>query len=270
MSEPFPEIRLVALDVDGTLLRPDKSISPRVARAIASASARVPVVLASARPPRSLRAIHEALGLGSLQVNYNGAMVWDRIAERVVSHSPMDAARCAQVVSEARSLVDYAVLSVEHADRWYTDRLDARYTTETGRLFQPDFVGPLSEFAALGATKLMFHAEPADIFRLRCALEPVHRGHVAFIQTDPDLLQLMDARVSKWITLKRLAESLGVAPGNILAVGDNENDIEMIRHAGIGVAMANGSPEALAAADWIAPSNADDGVAAALERFGLA
>jgi hypothetical protein len=60
---------------------------------------------------------------------------------------------------------------------------------------------------------------------------------------------------------------LGVAPGEILAVGDNENDVEMIREAGVGVAMGNATLDAIAAADWIAPSNVDDGVAAAIERF---
>ena len=260
-------IRLVALDVDGTLLLPDKTISPRVARAIERASKEAIVLLASARPPRSLLAIHRELGLTTPQVNYNGAFVWDRVAARSLFHSPLSSPLVIELIRAARSLLPDVLVSLEHQDRLLTDRVDPTFMTETARLFPPDEVGPLESFTHLGATKLMLQADVAAVGPLREALAVRFADRVTFIRTDDDLLQLMDRNTSKWRTLAWLAGTLGVAPGEILAVGDNENDVEMIREAGVGVAMGNATLDAIAAADWIAPSNVDDGVAAAIERF---
>lgn len=269
MTPPAKPIRLVALDLDGTVLLPDKTMSPRVIDAVRAASERAIVVLASARPPRSVAAFHEALGLTTPQVNYNGAYVWDRIAGKSLFHSPMSSSLVSELLAMARSHAPTALMSVELMDRWLTDRIDPHFMTETARLFPPDFVGPLEAFMHQGATKFMLQAGPAEITLMREALEIRFADRVTFIRTDDDLLQMMDRGTSKWNTLKWLADTLGVSPDEILTIGDNENDVEMIREAGIGVAMANGTIDALAAADWIAPSNVDDGVALALERFVL-
>jgi Cof subfamily protein (haloacid dehalogenase superfamily) len=262
-------IGLIALDLDGTVLRPDRTISDRVRAAIGSAGARVPVVIASARPPRSVRAIARALGLATPQVCYNGALTWDMIAAAAVAHVPLAPEVCGELIAAARAVSD-VVVSIEHLDRWLTDRVDLRFVTETGRLFGPDVVAPLSDFSHLGATKLMLHGEPAEIDRVRAALEPAFAGRATFLRTDPDLLQAIDPATSKWRAVAAVARSFDVTADAVLAIGDNENDREMIAGAGVGVAVANGTEAARAAADWIAPSNVDDGVAVAIERFVLA
>lgn len=269
MKGTSPQIRLIALDVDGTLLLPDKTISPRVIRTVQAAKEHAIVLLASARPPRSLRAFQEVLGLTAPQVNYNGALVWDPSQNKALAHSPMAGPLVGELITLARSHVPAALVSVEFMDRWLTDRVDPRFLTETARIFPPDFVGPLEAFIDNGATKLMLQAEAAQITLLRQALEVRFSDRVTLIRTDDDLLQLMDRNTSKWRTLRWLAGTLGVSPGEILAIGDNENDVEMIREAGVGVAMGNGTLDAISVADWIAPSNVDDGVAAAIERFVL-
>lgn len=265
----LPPIGLIALDLDGTVLRPDRTISDRVRGAIEAAGARVPVVIASARPPRSVKAIAHALGLATPQVCYNGALTWDMVAGAAVAHVPLSADVCGGLIAAARAVSD-VVVSVEHLDRWLTDRVDLRFVTETGRLFGPDVVAPLAEFAHLGATKLMLHGEPAEIDRVRAALEPAFVGRATFLRTDPDLLQMIDPRAGKWRAVVAVARSFDVADEAILAIGDNENDLEMLVGAGVGVAVANGTDAARAAADWVAPSNLDDGVAVAIERFLLA
>ena len=260
---------MLALDIDGTLLRPDRTISPRVRDAVRSAAKLVPTFLATARPPRSVRAIHEELKLSMPQVNYNGALLWDPIDSKIIEHTPLTAQVCASLIVRVRAMVADAVLSIEHLDRWYTDRIDDRFTTETGRLFSPDFVVPLEALLSLGATKLMFHANPRQVDLLRSSLEPAFGSGVTFIRTDPDLLQMMNRSTSKWKGILSLAARIGVPAEAIMTIGDNENDEEMIREAGVGIAMANACGMALDVADWIAPSNVDDGVAAAIERFIL-
>ena len=262
-------VRLVALDVDGTLLLPDKTMSPRVVRAVQLAAERAIVVLASARPPRSLRAIHEALGLKTPQVNYNGAYVWDRVAARSLFHSPLASGLVVELIESARAHRPDVLVSLEQQDRWHTDRVDPNFLTETARLFPPDAIAPLETFTSAGATKVMLQAPSGDITRLRELLEARFADRVTFIRTDDDLLQMMDRKTNKWRTLKWLAESMGVSAAEIMAVGDNENDVEMIGAAGTGVAMGNATFDAIATAHWLAPSNVDDGVAAAIERFVL-
>lgn len=260
---------MLVLDIDGTLLRPDRTISSRVRDAVRAAAEIMPVVLATARPPRSVRAIAAELELTTPQVNYNGALIWDAQKAQAIDHVPLSASLCGQIIAQTRALFAHSVLGIEHLDRWYTDRVDERFTTETGKLFPPDFIQPVETLLSLGATKLMFHCDPHEIDALRAALEPEFRGEVSFIRTDPDLLQMMNGSTSKWIGIRRLASRLGVETSDILSIGDNENDREMIRESGFGVAMANGTPAAKAVAKWIAPSNIDDGVAEAIERFIL-
>lgn len=262
-----PTIRMLVLDIDGTLLRPDRTISPAVREAVQWAAAGMPVVLASARPPRSVRAIYHELGLSTPQINYNGALTWDASSGSPIDHVPLAPMICSRLITAARGHLSHAVLGVEHLDRWYTDRLDDRYATETAKLFPPDFVGGIDQFSHLGATKLMFHAEPDEIDGLRAVLEASFRDEVTFIRTDPDLLQMMNRSTSKWRAIVALAGRLGIDPSSILAIGDNENDVEMIGGAGVGVAMANACRPALDVARWVCPSNTDDGVAVAIRRF---
>lgn len=262
-------VRMVVLDIDGTLLRPDRTISARVHEAVRRAADLVPVVLATARPPRSVRSIAESLGLTTPQVNYNGALTWDPVARAPIDHVPLQPVICENLMLRTRSMLVDSVISIEHLDRWYTDRLDGRFTTETARLFAPDHIEPLDRLVKIGATKLMFHADPADIDSLRAALEPDFSDGVTFIRTDPDLLQMMNRTTSKWTGVLGLATRLGIPADDILVIGDNENDIEMISGAGTGVAVENGCSAAKAAAAWVAPSNADDGVAEAIDRYLL-
>src|SRR5205823_14074413 len=140
-------VRMIAIDLDGTLLDDSKQISERTIKALASiASQGVKLVIASARPPRSVRHIYKKLGLNTWQINYNGAMIWDEPRKHVVFHCPMVGALVHRIIRDARELSEEILVSCEILDRWYTDRFEQSYTTETGRLFKPDVIAPLEEF----------------------------------------------------------------------------------------------------------------------------
>ena len=94
--------------------------------------------------------------------------------------------------------------------------------------------------------------------------------NLTVVPSHPILVEGIPAGLSKATGLAWLAEYLGIGREAVLAVGDNDNDAAMLAWAGVGVAMGNSSPAALAAADWVAPSVAEDGAAAALEKFALA
>jgi hypothetical protein len=263
-------IRLVAIDLDGTLLTDSKEITRQTADALRCLPARgVRVVIASARPPRSVRPFQEQLGLDTLQINYNGALIWDPAQQRAVFHVPMHPRLCRGMIDNARDMFDEVLVSVECMDKWYTDRVDQTYTTETGRLFKPDLVCPVDDFCNQPITKLMLLGDPKMILRLEDLLT-IRYGHIASIlRCEPELLQIMDGRVSKAIALEKIADHYGIPMEEVMAIGDARNDVEMLDMAGVAVAMDNAHPLVKEVADWVAPSNNDHGVHAALVRYGL-
>ena len=266
-----PKIRLVAIDLDGTLLDDNKRVSDRTVAALKCLpAAGVRVVIASARPPRSVRHVYRELALDTWQINYNGALVWDEPARRAVDHRPMDPLVVRDLVSIARRHHPQVLVSCEILDRWCTDRFDQTYTTQTGRLFRPNVVAPLETFCTEPITKLMFLAAPDVLGDLESVLHD--RGPAAgvtVIRSDPDLIQIMHASASKGVALKTAADYYRVPLEHVMVIGDAVNDIPMLRAAGIAVAMDNAHPLVKQAAHWTAPSNNDHGVHAALVRYGL-
>ncbi len=265
-----PAIRLVAIDLDGTLLNSSKQVSEQTARALQCLpQSGVKVVIASARPPRSVRHIYKALRLDTLQINYNGALVWDEPNQRAIFHQPMERKLVRRMIERARDLFEDVLVTCEILDRWYTDGVDPSFTTETGRLFRPDVIAPIESFCVEPITKLLFLGDSKMISRLETAMGMEFEKHVTVIRTDEHLIQIMDKRVSKARSLQRVARHYGIADQQILAIGDAPNDVGMLQISGIAIAMDNAHPRVKQVADWIAPSNDDHGVHAALVRYGL-
>ncbi|MEM6312678.1 MAG: Cof-type HAD-IIB family hydrolase [Planctomycetota bacterium] len=263
---PVP-IRLVAIDLDGTLLDANKKVGTKTADALRELheTTDVRIVLATARPPRSVRPIYRELRLDTWQVNYNGALIWDEPAGRAHFHRPMPGKLCLEMCQLARDLFDEVLIHAEIMDKWFTDRRDDAHTTETGKLFKPDAVGPIDDFCRFPVTKLMMLGEPAILTRIETALLDTFADDVGILHTDRDLLQIMDKRVSKGVALSKVAGHFGIRPSQTLAIGDNLNDAGMMTWAGRSVAMGNAHKHIKKLANWTAPTNDEDGVHAALE-----
>jgi Cof subfamily protein (haloacid dehalogenase superfamily) len=265
---PPATIRLVAIDLDGTLLNDSKQVSDQTVEALRCLPALgVRTVIASARPPRSVRHIYAKLGLDTWTINYNGALIWDEQARRVVYHQPMGCEVVRQIIDRARDLFPQVLVGCEILDRWFTDRDEQTYTTETGRLFRPDGVLPLDEFCNQPITKLLLLGDP--VLLRQC--EPVFYDYpqVSAVRADPELIQVMDRRASKAAALRLVAGHYRVPMEQVMAIGDAANDVAMLEVAGVGIAMDNAHPRVKEVADWVAPSNNDHGVHAALVRYGL-
>ena len=133
---------------------------------------------------------------------------------------------------------------------------------------EAEIVGPLTEFDA-PINKFILFGDNDHLLEARKALVTQLNGRATFVQALSGMLEILPPGTSKGAGLQRVLDELGIPPENVLALGDGENDVEMLRMAGIGVAMANGMPEAKQAADYVVSSNDDDGVAEAVERFVL-
>ena len=270
LSSP-PVVKMVAIDLDGTLLNDSKKISDLTIQSLSQLrQCGVRVVIATARPPRSVRHIYSKLGLDTLQVNYNGAVIWDEPRREAVFHRPMAGLLVREIIAQARSTYADLLCSCEVMDRWYTDRHDPQYTTETGRMFKPDVVCSIDEICSMPITKLMFLGHP----ELISAIEPIVASHflnrVSVIRADQDLIQIMDRRVSKAVAVQKIAQHYHVPMSQVMAIGDAPNDVAMLQTAGVAIAVSNAHDRVKSVAHWVAPSNNDHGVHAALVRYGLA
>lgn len=261
--------RLVAIDVDGTLKARDRTVSPVVREAIARAQALgVVVTLASGRMFPLLEQFVVPLGLRAPVICYGGALAVDPIthAARYRRGVPRDLAR--EVVSEARQRnLTARVYADEHV---YVERMDpAAYNYESLRRVHarqvPDLLAVLDQDPSHLAIDAPAEQTRRLVEEMRRAFSPrlhVTTGH-------PLLTEFSHPDVNKGTALAWLAAELGVPREETLAIGDDWNDLEMLRYAGLGVAVGNAHSDVLALADAIVPSVEDDGVAVALERFVL-
>jgi len=261
---------LLAVDLDGTLLTSSKAITARTAgvlRKVAGLGAKV--IIASARPPRSVRPFYDQLALDTWQINYNGALVQHPRTRRILMHHPMVPQLVEDVVEFARRRYRDCIISLEVLDKWYTDRYDASLQTETSRLFEPDAVGPLDQFLAEPVTKmLVLGAEPL-LTQLETELSDEFATEITITRSDQTAIQIMRAGLSKAVALAEVARDYGIPRQRVVAIGDAPNDVGMLTYAAVGVAMANAHTSAKVAADRLTLSNDLDGVAVVVEELFL-
>ncbi|MEX2672018.1 MAG: Cof-type HAD-IIB family hydrolase [Phycisphaeraceae bacterium] len=262
--------RLVAIDLDGTLLRSDKRLTATAGRAVQQCLERgIHVVLATARPPRAVKPIWEILGLQAVSIHYNGALIHDFGKSRHVFHRPLAVPLVRKLVRVARRADPDCVVSLEILDRWYTDYYDPKLPTETSLKFNPDVIGPLQAFMTVPVTKMMLHAPRERLLKLRTVVEKRFAGKVGMALSDHHLMQLMHVACDKAVALEQVATELNIPRHEVLAIGDAPNDIRMLRWAGLGVAVRNAWPTVKQVADVHAPSNDEDGVAHTLHKYVL-
>ncbi|EQD32843.1 HAD hydrolase, IIB family, partial [mine drainage metagenome] len=165
-----------------------------------------------------------------------------------------------------------AIASVEIIDRLYSDHFGIvpADAIPAGRSFNPDVIAALETFLHVPVTRLMFHAKASVIDELYYLVPQRFQNRFGLFRSDSRLLQLMAPDTNKAMALDFVCKSYGINRNNVLAVGDNANDLPMLQWAGVSAAMANGPEHIRRAAHHVVPSNRDDGVAVAIERFALA
>ena len=258
-------VRLVASDLDGTLLRPDETVSERTRRAVAAArDAGITVVLVSGRPPRNIGWLAERVGVGGIAICANGAVIWDLDRGTMLDYSPMAADLAARLVHDLREAIPGALFAVE---------LEREFGREAG---WSDGMRP-APAEALEADALELITGPVTKLLVRhptLPFEEVAERARRAIGEDAvatwaglRLVEISAAGVTKASALERLCRRLGIAASEVVAVGDMDNDLPMLAWAGTGVAVANATPEVLDAADEVTAANTDDGVALLLERI---
>lgn len=267
-------IKLAAFDLDQTLFGPDLTFSRSVKYAIRRALGQgVIVTLATGRGPKVTARFARDLGLTAPFVSYQGGMVYDPVACRVLHEVRLPEAMLSRIVAvaEARGLN----LHFEESSHVYLPAVSShpQVLFELLRVSEWSRVANfLTDLPAVPHKFIVTLNHPgerdATVAMLRAELNGDGHG-LDIVPSHPYLVEGLPGGVNKSVGLKWLAESLGIARDEVMAVGDNDNDAEMLAWAGLGVAMADGSAAARAAADVEVPPASEDGAAVALERFVL-
>jgi Cof subfamily protein (haloacid dehalogenase superfamily) len=255
--------RVVATDLDGTIVRTDGTVSERTAAALAAVEkAGALVVLVTGRPPRWVHQVAEAIGHTGLAICANGALVYDLHTEKVVEEHLLAPEVGREVVRVLREALPGATFAVERTEGF-------AFTSEYRPRLPPPPDAVAAELEGLFAeptAKLLVRHEDYDADGLLQAARAVVGDLATLTHSSLDgLLEISASGVSKASTLELVCAERGVEAADVLAFGDMPNDLPMLVWAGRGVAVANAHPSVLEAVTEVTASNDDDGVAQVLE-----
>lgn len=258
--------RLIATDLDGTLVGADGRVSARTASVLKAVDALgVPVVFVTARPLRWMGEIWPYVGAHSIAIVSNGAILYDVGAGRVADITGIEPGVGAELVTGLRQALPLAGLGLEYASGLHRTSLyvsDERPDPSTVEDLTGPWLGPVAKMLVKD------YSMPAEELRERVAEVVGDRATPTW--SVPGLVEISAVGVTKAWRLRSVCEGLGIEAGDVVAFGDMPNDLEMLRWAGTSYAMANGHESVRAAATHLAPANDEDGVARVLEDlYGL-
>ncbi|MGM0137812.1 hypothetical protein IGI65_000214 [Enterococcus sp. DIV0755b] len=267
-------IKMIAIDLDGTLLDNNKKISPRNKAALAKAKAQgVKIVLCTGRPLRAIRPYLEELQLkeaGDYSITFNGGLVQKNDTGEVMAKSTLSYANVKELIALAEALE--LPLDVVSDEIVYVLPTDPNHESIYAKLnpllhFEPLTTAALTEDLLYNKAVVAFEQSYLDqqLAKIPAALNERYE----IIKTRDVLLEFMPKGVTKAYGCQLLAQHLNITAAEVMAIGDEENDLPMIEYAGLGVAMENAVPMIKAAANVVTASNTDDGVAQVVEKYVL-
>lgn len=273
--------QLLALDVDGTVLDPEGHIRPAVKRAVAAVQARgLRVMLCTGRRFRTALPVAQSLGLTHPLIVHNGALIKTPDAAQTLYHcylSPEVYQTSLDLLSQVGSPMLYIDAFHDGIDI-ITASSDRTHPFQHAYLqdAQPhcQLVTDVSDLPLQGVVMMSIMAEESRLQAFHSDVQATlgSQAHVNVLANKSyqgSILEILHPSVSKWQALYQFASQQGIAASQIVAIGDDANDLEMIRDAGLGIAMGNAIDAVKAVADYVTLSNAEEGLAHALEHVVL-
>lgn len=271
------DIKLIAIDMDGTLLNSKNELTSNTKQVLKQAKEKgVEIVLATGRVLKSALYYSDHLDLESYVVACNGGIILDK-KFNVLSNQSIEKEKISEIMKIGKELSVY--FHFYNEDTFFTNKyvkeVDEYYSSKDGKFTGQDVAVQLykedTEILSrddLNIYKFLFIDN--DNEKLKILRQKLSRIEGVSISSSWDNnIEVMNEGVSKGTAISLLCSELGIDKNNVMAIGDNENDLSMIKFAGIGVAMGNGNPMLKDYADFVAPSNEEDGVAYAIQKFVL-
>jgi hypothetical protein len=261
-------IRLIATDLDGTLLRSDgMTVSARTRQALSRArEAGITIVLVTARGPRGVAEVAEAVGTDGLAICSNGAVVFDLARREVVGHRPLASEVAAQLIRSLRERLPEVCFAAETELRF---SLEPAFEGAWDGWEPPPETryGDAIELVSAPISKLIARDPSCSSEELAAVVRELVGNDAAVSVSGRWAVEIAAAGVNKATALQELALDLGVQAGDVVAFGDYPNDLPMLAWAGLAIAPANAHPDVLAQVDRVTESNDNDGVAIAIEEL---
>jgi hypothetical protein len=263
---------MIALDLDGTLLTDEKKISPRTKAVLEAAKADGHIlVISTGRPHRASINYYHELGLTTPMVNFNGALIhhptnrnWDAL------HNPMPI-RTAHKIIEACYDLDVRNILAEVLDDVYLDSYDSRLVGffDEVKHDPPYIVGSLKQKLEEDPTSILIYPEDEKLNELKQHLDDYHAEVIEHRKWGApwNVIEIIKKGMNKAVGLHKVAHYFDIPEDRIIAFGDEDNDLEMIDYAGVGVAMGNAIDELKGIAKHVTKTNEEDGIGVFLEEY---
>jgi Cof subfamily protein (haloacid dehalogenase superfamily) len=264
---------MICLDIDGTLLTSDHKISEKTKEVInvVSKEKQIPVVLVSARMPKGIFSLQDELNIQQPIICYSGALVLNK--DNTLTNITIPIAEVRQVYNCAKATG--AHISLYKDDEWFIEKMDpwAKQESEITNI-QPSIVRFTEllngwDKENLGPNKILCMSEPVNIKVLETRLHTSSYNKLNIYTSKPTYLEIMPNNVSKTSAIELLCRKYAIEMSEVVAIGDNYNDINMIEYAGLGIAMGNAPDKVKQCADYVTLSNDEDGVAEAIKLHVL-
>lgn len=266
-------IKLVAIDIDGTLVNNNREITPEVFEAIQKAKAAgVKIVIATGRPLLGVKNILESLNLldaGDYVITYNGALVQATATGEAFIDEPLTYDDYVDIEMESRRLKT-PLHSITMSTIYTHNRNISKYSINEAYITGlPLKYRTAEEMAKHEIIKMMYIDEPEKLDETITKLPQRFKERYTIVKSTPFYLEILNKNASKGLAVQHLAEKLGFSHEETMAIGDEENDRSMLEAVGNPVVMANGNPELKKIAKYITKSNEASGVAHAINEWVL-
>jgi Cof subfamily protein (haloacid dehalogenase superfamily) len=263
------KFKMICLDIDGTLLNSKHEISKGVKDAInvVANERNIPVILVSARMPKGITFLQKELGIEQPIICYSGALILDK-DNKTLSKEVIDVFNLEEIYKLACE--NNIHISLYKDDEWYIKELDywAKQESEITNI-----IPTVTDFKELieiwkkegtGPNKILCMADPDKITLLKEGTKTIDLN---IYPSKPTYLEIMPAKASKTAAINVLQKKFNIGKSEIIAMGDNYNDIDMLEYAGLGIAMGNAPEDVKKHGNDVTLTNDEDGVAVALKKY---
>lgn len=266
--------KIIFLDIDGTLTDSRKLITEKTRRTIMKAAENgLIIAVASGRPEPGLAYAAgelEMSDIGGYLLPFNGGIIKNAMTGEVIASDTISRETLETAYKTAKKY-GIGIITYKEGDIIAADRTDEYIDIESRINGMPvKLTDNFLETVDFAPVKCLLTGEPDVAAKAEKELAELLAGKANVFRSEPFFVEVVPNGIDKAASIKKLTELLGISREEIISCGDGFNDVSMIKYAGLGVCMANGCDAAKAVADYIAPSNDEDGVAEVIEKFVLA
>ncbi|MBC2582611.1 Cof-type HAD-IIB family hydrolase [Clostridium sp. DJ247] len=268
------KFKMICLDIDGTLLNSQHRISENTKKIIqvVANEKQIPVILVSARMPKGILFLQKELNIVQPIICYSGSLIMDKDTN-VLLKKVIPLSSIIHIYNLVKNTDVH--ISLYKDDEWYIEELDewAKQESEITNIV-PTIVNFYSLFDLwkkenTGPNKVLCMAQPDNIQSLNTNIKADSLNNLNIYPSKPTYLEIMSSQASKTSAIDFLRRKFDIQKSEIIAMGDNYNDIDMIEYAGLGIAMGNAPDQVKQYANEITLTNDEDGVAEAIKKYVL-